>query len=123
MKILNWFLALLFTLFAAVQWNDEDPWLWIPFYMITAVLCGLAAKNIYSKPFTWTGIILSAFVAIYYFPGVSELVSEHEIGDIAQKMKADKGYIEESRESLGAIITILAYVYLLFRMKKRSSAN
>ena len=50
--------------------------------------------------------------------GVSELISDHEVKDIAQKMKADKGYIEESRESLGAIITILAYIHLLVQGKK-----
>ena len=34
-----------FILSAAVQWNDPDPWRWIPLYSLAAVLAGLAAAG------------------------------------------------------------------------------
>jgi len=35
----------LFGLSAAVQWNDPDPWLWMPLYGLAAGLAGLGAAG------------------------------------------------------------------------------
>jgi hypothetical protein len=35
----------LFLLSAAVQWNDPDPWLWLPLYALAAALAGLGAAG------------------------------------------------------------------------------
>ena len=34
-----------FALSAAVQWNDPDPWLWIPLYGLAAALAALGAAG------------------------------------------------------------------------------
>src|SRR5262245_16622051 len=35
----------LFLLSVAVQWNDPDPWLWMPIYGLAAALAGLGAAG------------------------------------------------------------------------------
>ena len=35
----------LFAVAVAVQWNDPDPWLWMPLYGLAAGLAGLAAAG------------------------------------------------------------------------------
>ncbi len=43
MRIVNGLIALLLLLFAAVQYNDPDFYLWIPIYLIPAILAAIAA--------------------------------------------------------------------------------
>ena len=38
-KIILWFLVVTFSGFAVVQYNDPDPYVWIPTYLIASVLC------------------------------------------------------------------------------------
>ena len=45
MKTLNWIRAVLFALFAAVQYNDPDPFGWIAVYGAVAALCALGAMG------------------------------------------------------------------------------
>ena len=47
MQIINYFLVLVFTLFAYVQLNDPDGWIWAIIYMIVALVCLFAAFNRY----------------------------------------------------------------------------
>ena len=42
MKVINIILTLLFILFAAVQLNDPDPWLWVAIYGLVAGVSGFA---------------------------------------------------------------------------------
>ncbi|MGH2624985.1 MAG: transmembrane 220 family protein, partial [Sphingobacterium sp.] len=39
--ILNSIFFLSFMLFAYVNLNDKDSWLWVPIYVVAALLCGL----------------------------------------------------------------------------------
>ena len=43
MKIFNITFCILFVISAALQYNDPDPWLWIPLYLYGALLCWLAS--------------------------------------------------------------------------------
>ncbi|MFZ6000607.1 MAG: transmembrane 220 family protein, partial [Bacteroidota bacterium] len=45
MKIVHGVLALMFLAFAAVQYNDPDPFLWIFIYLSMTALCVLAFRN------------------------------------------------------------------------------
>ncbi|WP_061247028.1 transmembrane 220 family protein [Leptospira noguchii] len=38
MKIFSIIAILIWLVFAGLQWNDPDPWLWIPIYMSVVVL-------------------------------------------------------------------------------------
>ncbi len=43
MRFVNGLIALMLLLFAAVQYNDPDFYLWIPIYLIPAILAAIAA--------------------------------------------------------------------------------
>jgi hypothetical protein len=64
MKIFNVVFCILFILFAAVQYNDPDPYIWIPIYLYAAVLCWLAFRNKYFPSAYLLGIVAYAGYAI-----------------------------------------------------------
>ncbi len=112
MKVVKIILALLFTLFAFVQYNDPDPWLWIAIYGITA---GLFIANLlgwYNKTVLLACLILAILYSFTYLGGVMEYVGIGEPGAIVESMKADKPYIEETREFFGMWIVIVALWFL-----------
>ncbi|WP_431198932.1 transmembrane 220 family protein [Mucilaginibacter sp. P25] len=45
MKIFNIIWVVLFVTFAGLQYNDPDPYLWMPIYLYCAWFCYLAAKK------------------------------------------------------------------------------
>jgi hypothetical protein len=45
MKTVNLILSILFVIFAALQYNDPDPFIWIPIYLFAAFLCWRAIKE------------------------------------------------------------------------------
>ena len=50
MKIFNFFFVIVFIVFAALQYNDPDPYIWVPLYLYAALLCWLATKKKFNKP-------------------------------------------------------------------------
>ncbi|MES1216750.1 MAG: transmembrane 220 family protein [Bacteroidota bacterium] len=123
MKIFNIFFCLVFILFAALQYNDPDPYLWMPIYLYTSVLCWLAFKNKFYPRAYWIGIILYAAYAIYKVfdqNGLLDWIEKHNAENIAETMKAQKPWIEESREFFGLLILIGVLVINLIYAKRKS---
>jgi len=125
MKIFNIFFCVLFILFAALQYNDPDPYLWIPIYGYAAVLCGLAFKNRYFPKAYIAGITVYMLYAIFLFftkNGVLDWANEHNAENLVQTMKAEKPWIEDTREFGGLLIlvAVLLINYLHSRKKKLS---
>src|SRR5687768_12704909 len=109
MKVFNLFFCILFVLSAALQYNDPDPYLWMPIYLYGAVLCWLAFRGRFYPKVFLTGIALFGAYAIYLFfakDGVLDWIREHQAENIAGTMKATKPWIEETREFFGLIILI-----------------
>ena len=124
MKFFNLFFFIVFVLFAAVQYNDTDPYLWIPIYLYAAVLCWLAFRNKYYIGAVWLGIILFGAYAIYLFfavDGVLDWIQKHNEENIAASMKATKPWIEETREFFGLIIILVVLVADLVYANRRKS--
>ena len=66
-KVFSLVFAVLFLISAGLQWNDPDPYLWIPLYLLSVLGCLLAAKGVY-KPKFYTGVIAIYLVyAAYLF--------------------------------------------------------
>lgn len=127
MKIFNIFFCFVFIVFAALQYNDPDPYVWIPIYMYTAVLCWLAFRNKFYPRAYIVGIIVYAVYAVYKVfdqNGLIDWMTKHQAEDIAATMKAEKPWIEESREFFGLVILIavllIDYFYAKRKMKVRS---
>lgn len=126
MKVFNIVFAFLFVLFAALQYNDPDPYIWVPLYLYAAVLCWQASRNkLYPKAYV-AGIIIYSLYAVYKIfdqNGLLDWINLHDAENIAETMKAEKPWIEESREFFGLVILIIVLsidlIYAINRNKKR----
>lgn len=110
MKIFNLLFSLLFTVSAVLQYNDPDPYIWIPVYLYGAVLCWLAFRDKYFPEAYVAGIIVYLGYAVYLFftkDGVLDWYRDHDSENLVQSMKATKPWIEATREFLGLLILMI----------------
>jgi len=126
MKFFNIFFCIVFILFAVVQYNDPDPYLWVPIYLYPALLCFLKfiQKSI-SRIAYWAGFLVFGVYAIYKMfdtNGIIDWVKFHNASNIASTMKAEKPWIEESREFFGLLI-ILIVLGINFLKKENPQTN
>ena len=112
MKYVYLFLALMFVLFAALQYNDHDPYLWVPYYLAIALICYFKFK---SRKYNWllyTMLVITVGWLISYIPDVISYIKVGE-PNLVSEMKASTPYIENMREFGGlaiGLITILSVV-------------
>ena len=122
MKIINIIFCIIFIIFAGLQYNDPDPYVWIPIYLYAAILCALAAKNKFYPLAYWIGIVVYGLYAAYEFfgkDGVLDWVQKHNAENIATTMKAETPWIEETREFFGLIILIAILLINYFYSRKK----
>lgn len=124
MKFFNIFFCVVFILFAVVQYNDPDPYLWVPIYLYPAILCFLKfiQKPIPSIAY-WAGFLVFGVYAIYKMfdtNGIIDWIQFHNASNIASTMKAETPWIEESREFFGLVI-ILIVLGINFLKKEKPS--
>lgn len=129
MKTFNIIFCFVFISFAAVQYNDPDPYLWIIIYLYTAILCWLAFKDKFFPTAYLIGIIIYALYALYKVfdaNGLIDWFTKHNAENIAETMKAEKPWIEETREFFGLVILIVVllinYVYSKRLAKRKAEA-
>lgn len=124
MKIFNILFCILFLISAGLQYNDPDPYIWMPIYLYGVTLCWLAFRNKYYPKAYIAGIIIFAGYAAYFFfteNGVLDWIQKHDAENIAATMKASTPWIEETREFFGLLILIIVLlVNLIYTKKKRS---
>ena len=124
MKFFNIFFILVFILFAAFQYNDPDPYLWIPIYLYPAVLCYLEIKQkSINKMAYLAGFLVFGIYAIYKLfdtNGIIDWIKFHNASSIAATMKAEVPWVEESREFFGLIIILAAMSINYFKSKKEA---
>jgi hypothetical protein len=110
----NQLFVFIFILFAVVQYNDPDPYLWVPIYLFPAVICFLATREKFYKNAYTGGFIFYSLYAVYKLldqNGVIDWMRFHDAANIAATMKAEQPWIEESREFFGlAIILIVLFI-------------
>jgi hypothetical protein len=100
----------IFVLFALLQYNDPDPWLWMPIYGLAAWLCYRYARG--SRPQQLSVLLVFCCIGygVYLFMGADGVFSwatEHSRENLVQTMKATKPWIENTREFGGLLIIIL----------------
>jgi len=110
MKLINILLSLLFLLFAVVQYNDPDPWLWIFLYGYIAAISGFAALGKYNKPIIGVGIAICIAGLGFLLP---DFINWFNTGaeSIVESMKTEKPHIELTREFLGLGVCLLVLVF------------
>lgn len=110
------FLALIFSVFAAVQYNDPDPEVWIPIYMAASILC------IASIFIPVNRILLSVIIVAYMVGGIYLFPEKYQ--GVSMPMNQRVPAIELARESLGLLICAIACSWLLFLSNvKKAKAN
>jgi hypothetical protein len=123
MKYFNLVFAILFVLFAGLQYNDPDPYWWIPIYLYAAVLCWLASRGKYFPKAYLAGIAVYLAYAVYLFftkDGVLDWAREHDAENLVQTMKAEKPWIEDTREFGGLLILIVVMLIDFFYSKRKA---
>jgi len=119
MKFFNIFFSIVFILFAVVQYNDPDPYLWVPIYLYPALLCyfKVMQKPIHKMAY-WAGFLVFGAYAIYKMfdiNGIIDWVQLHNASNLVSTMKAEKPWIEESREFFGLVIILLVLGFNYFK--------
>ena len=110
MRIFNLIWTILFILFAGLQLNDPDPWLWIPLYLLAAALCGLRYAGRPKRVLEQGAIMIYALYTLFLFftsDGVIDWYDKHDAENLVQSMKATKPWIENTREFGGLMIMIV----------------
>ena len=109
MKIFNIVFVVLFIIFAGLQYNDPDPYIWVPIYLYSAVFCYLAAR----QKFYPIGYAIGIFVYLVYATykifdrnGLIDWFEYHNAESLVGSMKAQKPWIEEVREFFGLLICV-----------------
>ncbi|MEP7164352.1 MAG: transmembrane 220 family protein [Ferruginibacter sp.] len=109
MKVFNITFITLFIIFAALQYNDPDPYIWMPIYLYAAFLCYQAFHKKYKPGLYYIGLAIYAVYAAYLFfdrTGVIHWIKRHNAESIVENMQATNPWIEETREFFGLLILI-----------------
>lgn len=107
LAILNSIFFISFLLFAYVNLNDKDAWLWVSIYLLASLCCGFA---IFEKYFPAVYLLAISFYLIYaiqlFFTkeGVRDWILKYNKPSIVESMQATKPYIEKTREFFGLLI-------------------
>jgi hypothetical protein len=123
MKIINWILALSWTSWVIVQYNDPDPIQWMSMYGLVVVVCVMAAYKKYSQPLIAIGIVVSIIWAATLMPSVIDYFSNHKSNEIFENMTPSKLFIEEARECFGLIISALVLIWKFSESQKAKRAE
>ncbi len=122
MKLFNVVFLILFVVAACLQYNDPDPYLWIPIYLYGAFLCYRALQNKFDRWLLLVGMAFYATYAIYIFfqpHGVLSWVGEHDAESITNSMQAKQPWIETTREFGGLVILLAVVTTDYFWLRRR----
>lgn len=122
MKVFNFIFCFIFIAFAALQYNDPDPYVWIPIYMYAAIMCWLAFRKKYNSYTLLLGVGIYSIYAVYKFfdeNGVWDWITKHDAENITESMKANTPWVEETREFFGLVILIVVLLIDYFYSRKR----
>jgi hypothetical protein len=131
MKIFNIVFVFLFIVFAALQYNDPDPYIWMPIYLLGAFLCYQAYQRKYNPLLYIIGLSAYTLYGLFLLfdkTGVIDWISNHHAENIVQTMKAEAPWIEETREFFGLLILIVVLIINMIwlrsnRLSKTDLAN
>lgn len=90
--------------------------------MYGALLCWLAFRNKFYPKAYLIGIVIFPGYAIYLFfakDGVLDWITKYNAEDIAATMKAEKPWIEDTREFFGLVILIVVLMINYFYTKRK----
>ncbi len=117
MRILNIVLTLIFILCALVQYNDPDPYIWVPIYLFCAWVCGSAAMGKYNQKLIVVGLIPISIYMLFYIPDFVNWIS-NGMFSLVETQKANRLDVELTREFGGLAICVAALAFEYFQSRK-----
>lgn len=115
--IIRFLIALLFFVFAYVQLNDPDPWLWVLLYASTGAMWGVSVFYEIPKRVSQIGVVVILVGLLFLLPDFINWV-KMGMPTITATMKAESPHIELTREFLGLGICAFAW----WRLGKKNSS-
>jgi len=109
-------MALVFLVFAGLQYNDPDPYIWIPIYLYLVLISVLVMNRKISQIVLFVSALAFLIGAVYLWPAHWE--------GVALKNGMKTVNIEEGRESLGlgmGFATLLIYGFAVSRRREVTS--
>lgn len=122
MRTYNLIWSFLFVLFAALQLNDPDPWIWMPLYLFAAALCGFRYAGKAKTRLEYTAVLIYityAGLLLFTQNGVVDWYKDHDAESLVQSMKATKPWIENTREFGGLLIMVVVITINILRSRKK----
>ena len=115
-KAINWLLCAIFLLFAYVQFNDPDPYVWVFIYGAVAVLFGISNFIVIPKIVLMALIIALVLFSLFHLGYFIDWLQSDKHSELFGEMVYEKPYMEGTREFMGLIIAIISLFYL-YRQK------
>jgi len=120
LKICNVAFALAFLLAAAVQYNDPDPYVWMPAYLTAFACCVAFARG---RLRAWIAYGVAGVALLWSLTLVPTVVTHPpRLGDVFGDVKMYAPGVEEAREA-GGLWLIGAWLLTLARATLRRDAS
>jgi hypothetical protein len=115
---LNILMLVMFVFSVIVQYNDPDPWIWMPVYGAAAVACGLELAH---RLRWWFSALVGVGSVIWAATIAPHVFGQVPFMDMFSAWEMKNTGIEESREMYGLLIVTIWMVVLT--VANRSSAQ
>lgn len=124
MKILNGLLAILLIIFAAVQYNDPDAFLWIMIYLATAFMTGATLFDKYHTTITQLLMFILSVNLFLLLPEFSSTIANYDSNAIVESSVTHTTNIQtEIFKEVGGLIVCLLVLTFIFWQSKKTASN
>jgi uncharacterized MnhB-related membrane protein len=117
-KIGNAIVGLLFILFAVVQLNDPDPLKWVIIYGFVAAIAFWYAFGHLPKNIALGGAVIGLVWLAFLVPDLIDWI-QRGMPSITESMKAEKQYVELTREFFGLLVSVVTLLLYYFNAKRK----
>jgi hypothetical protein len=117
LDIFNVILFLAFSVFAYLNLNDKDSWLWVSIYKIAGILCLITVFGLHYPTISLAVVAFYLGYSLFLFfskNGVWDWMTQYKRESLVQSMQATKPYIEKTREFFGLLIASAALLMNYF---------
>ena len=108
-SILNPWMGVAFAICVALQYNDPDPYLWMPMYGAATAACILHSS---SRLRPWMSATVGVVALVWALTIAPRVLGQGGFGHMFESMKASNPLIEESRET-GGLLIVFAWMAAL----------
>ena len=115
--------ALVFLLFAYVQLNDPDPFIWVAIYLITALFFVVSIFRKIPRLLLYGFAIVLLFYATMHVEYAIEWLMSENKGALFDEMEEDEIFLEGTREFLGLLIALAAVAWIAIQQKTHPVQN